>query len=66
MLEIKGVERGDYFEIVCVKCDQATENEYLGGVVPQFRATCQKCGSNEWKLDAALWEGLPFKPFKSD
>ena len=62
MLKIRGVESNDYFQILCEECNEPTENEYLGGPVPSFKATCKKCNqSDEWKLDAAYWEGLPFK-----
>lgn len=63
MLSIKGLESADYFVILCQKCNTPTENEYLGGdpEIPYFRATCQKCGSHEWKLSGAHWHGLPLK-----
>jgi hypothetical protein len=64
MLEIKGKESADYFNILCAKCGSMTKNEYLGWdpAVPHFRATCEKCGTTgQWKLAAGRWKGLPSK-----
>lgn len=60
MLKIKGEESIDYFDIVCEKCNERTQNEYLGydPSVPRFKATCKKCGaSGIWKLNN--WKGFP-------
>ena len=53
----------DRFRILCLKCGQPTQNEYLGydPWVPRFRASCRNCdSSSEWELDC--WNGLHLTP----
>ncbi len=64
-LNIRGEDKGDYFSIVCEKCNQNTINEYLGWdpAFPHFRASCENCGeSGTWKLTGGIWTGLPVLP----
>ena len=65
MLEIKGFDLGEYFELRCEECGDATQNEYLGRdpVMPKFRATCRQCNESfEWKMRNDKWSGLPLYP----
>jgi hypothetical protein len=59
-LAIEGKPSEGLFIIICAKCGNPTENEYLGydPWVPRFRATCSKCGEySDWTL--SMWNGLP-------
>lgn len=63
--DLKVLSTGDYFTILCEKCNTETRNEYLGYDVsaPCFKASCRTCGiSKIWKLSGSAWSGLPPKP----
>lgn len=61
-LDIRGEDSGNYFVILCEKCNEEVLSEYLGfdPGVPHFRWTCRKCNaSGERKLSVHSWRGLP-------
>ena len=62
---LKGINRGQYFVLVCGKCGGVTQNEYLGKdpTMPYFKSKCSRCGETYlYKLNNMLWEGLPSEP----
>lgn len=66
MLNIRGHETADYFQIVCEKCGTPTKNKYLGRdpSVPHFESECERCKTKgRWKLaQPGDWKGLPPDP----
>ena len=59
---------GDYLHVVCVKCKEACELDFLGRdpTMVLIEIKCPNCGSSgEWKLYEA-GEGFPQKAWKPD
>jgi hypothetical protein len=68
MLNVIGEQRRDYLHILCEKCGEHLECEYLGWDpgVPHFRAKCNNCNEEvTLKLMVGKWKGLPMKVDKS-
>lgn len=63
-MNIKGEVRGEYFHIICEKCEGITHNEYfkfknskgIPNGVSHLKVTCKNCGtSEEFKIMPTDW-----------
>ena len=67
MLEVRGRQSGDYFNIECEKCGGPTDIEYKGldPSVPLIKISCPKCNKKgmTYKLGSRTWKGFHPNPY---